>query len=334
MDIVSLHQSGDGEKYFNVNWALMNNCNYACSYCHPDLHGGRIKAPEFDDVLLFIDQVFEYCNRHKVKPFFEFGGGEVTLLRWFSELIWLIKRRGGLVSIISNASKPLTWWRDNIEALHGAFLSFHVEDVKDKNHFIKVARIIEQSENAKLQANIMMLPKCFDECYEFAKRLKNEVKGDIALQPLYHGFGHGGLTERHMYTPWQDKIMTEFRGREHEKDIPLPRGMIIVENQSGEKKEVSSFDLLVEQNTDFVGWKCNAGIENIVVTFKGDIYRAWCMQDGPIGSIYDPVLSLPLKPTICKTKICQCGADIASTKINIRKTKIQQNLIVYQSAPS
>ncbi len=176
-----------------------------------------------------------------VRPFFEFGGGEVTLMRWFSDLIWLIKRRGGLVSIISNGSKSLDWWNKNVSALHGAFLSFHVEEVKDKQHFIDVAKIIESSPNSRLQVNIMMKPEQFNECHEFAVKLKENVKGHIALQPLYQGFGAGGLTKRYDYNEHQDRIMINFRGHEHEKNIPEPRGLMYTTNVNGsrEKKEVA-----------------------------------------------------------------------------------------------
>ncbi|WP_232312922.1 hypothetical protein [Enterovibrio coralii] len=102
MDFTHLENASDGKKYFNVNWGLTNKCNYECSYCHPDLRDGSIKPANYDDISRFVDDVFLYCEQKGVKPYFEFGGGEVTLFRWFGELIWKIKNQGGLVSIISN----------------------------------------------------------------------------------------------------------------------------------------------------------------------------------------------------------------------------------------
>ncbi len=56
---------------------------------------------------------------------------------------------------------------------------------------------------------------------------------------------------------------------------------------------LSTFDLLINNQVNFIGWDCYAGVESMVVTFSGEIYRAWCMQDGAIGSIYDNEITLP-----------------------------------------
>ncbi|WP_087020277.1 radical SAM protein [Thaumasiovibrio subtropicus] len=328
MEFIKLDNAGDGEKYININWALMNQCNYECSYCHPDLNSGSIKALEYDVLVSFINRVFDYCESLGRKPYFELGGGEVTLLRWFKELVWDIHNRGGLVSIISNASKSLNWWRENVPALHGVYLSYHSEYVDD-DKFVDVAKILADSPTTNLTVNVMMNPQRFEQCVSFANRLKNEVVCEISMQPLYHGFGHGGLTKRYEYTDIQDEIMKKFRGHSVNKNIPKPRGLVSVEMPNGEFIERSSFDLLVEQEINFVGWSCNAGIENIVITFKGDIYRAWCMQDGPIGTVFDKDFDFPIEPTLCKTKICQCGADICSTKIkNPISRHIENNIIM------
>ncbi|WP_232312920.1 hypothetical protein [Enterovibrio coralii] len=226
-------------------------------------------------------------------------------------------------------SRPVHWWESNIGALHGAFISYHSEFVKDKEHFKNVARIVHESQTTRLQINVMMNPSRFDECYEFAKELKEELNCIIALQPLYHGFGKGGLTKRFDYTEAQDRIMKEFRGGKCEKKLPEPRGLVSVLTTEGEEEVRSSFDLVVEQKTNFVGWECGGGIENIIITFEGEIYRSWCMQEGPIGSIYDTSLNLPKDPTICHTPICQCSADICSTKT---KVVDERNIIFKASA--
>lgn len=324
MNFNRLSNFKDAEKFFGVNWALTTKCNYRCSYCHPDLHNGKIKTAEYEVITNFVTQVFDYCNRKNLTPFFEYAGGEVTYLKWFGELLDFINQRGGLVSIISNASSSLDWWEKHIHALHGACLSFHIEEVKSHEHFIQVAEIAASSPTTNAHVNIMMLPERFDECLQFAEILKSRVACSIALQPLYHGFGGAGITGKHAYTEAQEEIMKTFRGNEQQKNIPEPRGSVMVTMDSGEVVKKSTFDLLVEEQTNFSGWDCYAGIENIVVTFQGDIYPAWCMQDGPIGTIFDEKLTLPSKPMLCHTKICQCGADICSTKIKKDRAKLKQ----------
>ncbi|MEZ8021080.1 radical SAM protein [Vibrio splendidus] len=310
-----------------INWALMNNCNYKCNYCHSDLNSGSIKAPPYEVVVNFIEKILEHSNRLKLTPYFEFGGGEVTLLRYFGDLIKYIHKNDGLVCIVSNGSKSLQWWNENTQFLNGVSLSYHINDIREEAHFVEVARILEASSHTRLHVNIMMDPNRFEDCYLFALQLKEQVKCSIALQPLYEGFGHGGITKKYTYTEEQELLMQTFRGRPDEKNLPEPRASLDIEYTDGSVETLSTFDLLINNQVNFIGWDCYAGVESMVVTFSGEIYRAWCMQDGAIGSIYDNEITLPTNPTRCRTKICQCGSDISSTKINKKSVQKENNRI-------
>ncbi|MGV3000828.1 radical SAM protein [Vibrio sp. E150_018] len=315
MDIVKILSR---DSFLSVNWALMNNCNYKCNYCHSDLNSGSIKAPPYEVVVDFIELLFEHSNRSRLTPCFEFGGGEVTLLRYFPDIIKLIHDRHGLISIISNGSKSLQWWNENAHFLNGVSLSFHINDIKSESHFIEVSKVLESSRTTRFHVNVMMAPERFDDCLAFANRLKQEIRCSIALQPLFEGFGHGGITQKYPYTGEQEQIMKDFRGRPELKSLPPSMAELEVNYSDGTTENLSTFDLIANDQTNFIGWDCYAGIDSLVVTFSGDIYRAWCMQDGPIGSIYDESIKLPTHPTKCRTKICQCGVDLSSKKINTR----------------
>lgn len=315
------------KKFFGINWSLMNNCNYKCNYCHSDLNSGSIKAPSYEVVVNFIEKILDHSNRLDLKPYFEFGGGEVTLLRYFGDLIKYIHKNDGFVSIVSNGSKALQWWHENAQFLNCVDLSYHINDIRDETHFVEVARILESSCNTRLHVNVMMDPKRFEDCYLFALQLKEHVKCSIALQPLYEGFGHGGITKKYSYTEDQELLMQTFRGRPDEKNLPESRSSIVIEYLDGSIENLFTFDLLINNQVNFIGWDCYAGVESIVVTFSGEIYRAWCMQDGAIGSIYDNDITLPTNPTRCRTKICQCGTDISSSKINKKSVQKENNRI-------
>ncbi|MEZ8054260.1 MULTISPECIES: radical SAM protein [Vibrio] len=318
-------------KFFVINWALTNNCNYKCSYCHSDLHSGSIKAPSYEFVVQFIDEIFKYSRKLGLKPYFEFGGGEVTILRYFSDLIKYIHKNTGLVSIVSNGSKSLKWWSENGKFLNGVSLSYHLTDIKSESHFIDISKVLEASQATRFHVNIMMIPERFDDCLEFANRLKQEVRCSIALQPLFEGFGHGGITNKYPYTTKQEQIMKDFRGRPEIKKLPPAMAELEVNYADGKTENLSTFDLIANDQTNFVGWDCYAGIDSLVVTFSGDIYRSWCMQDGPIGSIYDENVELPTNPTKCRTKICQCGVDLSAKKVNTKLiSNKQQEIAVIQ----
>lgn len=314
-----IKQPEESMSYFGINWALTTACNYRCSYCHPDLHNGKIKPPPIEKIMRFIDSISVTCHNNNINPYFEFGGGEVTYLPWFSQLLTLIHKHKGLASIISNGSSPLKWWKKHIHMLHSVSLSYHIDEVKHDERFFDVAEFVANSPFTHLQINIMMVPQRFDECLKFAKKLKEAINCGISLQPLYHGFGGGGITGRYSYSAQQELIMETFRGNSITKNIPTPRGMMKVGSKDGSISLKSSFELLVHQETNFSGWQCYAGIDNIIITFEGDIYRAWCMQDKPIGNIFHEELTLPTAPTLCRTSICQCGPDICSTKLKMHE---------------
>lgn len=301
-----------------VNWALTNKCNYNCSYCHSDLNSGSMKFPLYESSLKFVDRIIVESKVKGLMPNIEFGGGEVTLLHYFGNLVKYIFENDGLVTIVSNGSKRVSWWAEHAQYLAGVSLSYHINDAKSETHFIEVCKVLEASQTTRFHLNVMMVPERFNDCLEFANRIKQEVRCSIALQPLFEGFGHGGITKKYHYTSEQEQIMKDFRGRPELKELPPSMAELEVKYANGTTKSLSTFDLIANDQTNFVGWDCYAGIDSLVVTFSGDIYRSWCMQDGSIGSIYDENIELPVIPTKCRTKICQCGVDLSAKKVNTK----------------
>ncbi|EGR4251991.1 radical SAM protein [Vibrio cholerae] len=310
-----------------VNWALTNSCNYKCEYCHDDLNSGSIKGPSNENLLNFIDKLLSKSQSDNKQLYVEFGGGEVTLYRNFDSVIKMLHKNGGLVTIISNGSKKVSWWQDNAKYLSGVSLSYHINDIKSETHFIEVSKVLEASRTTRFHVNVMMVPEQFEDCLEFANRLKQEVRCSIALQPLFEGFGHGGITKKYSYTPEQEQMIKDFRGRPELKTLPPSMAELEVNYADGTTENLSTFDLIANDQTNFVGWDCYAGIDSLVITFSGDIYRSWCMQDGSIGSIYDENIELPTHPTKCRTKICQCGVDLSAKKVNTKLVSYKQHEI-------
>ena len=80
--------------------------------------------------------------------------------------------------------------------------------------------------------------------------------------------------------------------------------------------DVSSAHRFINEGTNnWAGWKCYAGVEQLVVDMSGYIYRGWCNVGGPIGNINDNTLILPGEPVLCDKSMCHCNYDIMSTKI-------------------
>ena len=65
----------------------------------------------------------------------------------------------------------------------------------------------------------------------------------------------------------------------------------------------------------FEGWKCNAGLESLMINWDGEVHRATCRVGGSLGNIYDGTFEQPEDPIDCTRKFCTCVADISLTKV-------------------
>ena len=88
-------------------------------------------------------------------------------------------------------------------------------------------------------------------------------------------------------------------------------------NAEGQSLVSSAHRFISEKSNDWSGWKCYAGVEQLIVDMDGSIYRGWCKEGGPIGRIDEENLQLPLDSIVCTKTMCHCNFDIMSTKEKI-----------------
>jgi sulfatase maturation enzyme AslB (radical SAM superfamily) len=295
---------------FVVNWCLGNICNFECSYCPSGLHDGSKHWPNPETIRNFILRVKE---SHPTKTlYFEFTGGEVTLYKHFIDICKFCAEQNVKVGLISNGSRTLRWWEENKHYFDHVCLSYHPEFADDK-HFIDVAKLLHDI--VRTHVNIMMSPEKFDHCYAVANKIKNIGNMSMALQPLIHDFGD----TLYDYNDFQKKIFD----KQHElitkhikftKSFDFYRGAMRAVNATGKSLVSSAHRFISEKSNDWSGWKCYAGVEQLIVDMDGTIYRGWCKEGGAIGRIDDEDLQLPTAPILCSKTMCHCNFDIMSTK--------------------
>ena len=95
---------------------------------------------------------------------------------------------------------------------------------------------------------------------------------------------------------------------------PSPRGgdkmRLTLNNDKIEYR--SAYDLLVNRQTSFKGWSCNAGVSGVIIDEIGDVFRGWCKAGGVIGHISN--FTIPTSPVICPASQCNCLVDVFSEK--------------------
>lgn len=305
-----VHNTPTHQEWFVVNWCLGNTCNYECSYCPVDLHNGTKRWPNIDDIKSFITKTVEQTKPRKV--YFEFTGGEVTLYKHFMEICEHCTSLGARVGLISNGSRTLRWWEDNKKYFDHVCLSFHPE-FAEPEHFIEVVKILH--DDVRTHVNIMMSPERFEYCYAIANKVKNLGNISMALQPLIHDFGDTLFD----YTPQQKTIFD----KQHElitkhikftKSFEYYRGAMKKVYEDGKTETCSAHRFISFNTNDWSGWKCYAGVEQIIVDMDGGIYRGWCKVGDRVGNIYDEGIQIPKEPVLCNKNMCHCNFDIMSTK--------------------
>jgi sulfatase maturation enzyme AslB (radical SAM superfamily) len=307
------HYTDFSKDHFVVSWTLFNVCNYKCSYCVPGLNDGSIRGPALHEIFSFIDLVFK--ENHGKKIYFEFGGGEITYHKYFKKIFEFIKSRGGATGIISNGSRPITWWEQHIHLLDHLCLSYHSEQA-NQMHFYDLIKIIEKK--VSTHVNLMMLPQKFQETYDFAKRLALDFSSiSIALQPILINFTGPMYNYSHdELSILKEQNLPRIKSIDGSlKDFKkVYRGSMLKIFEDGRRVAVDPTTLVSNQENGWFGWDCMTGVENIVVEIDGSIYRGYCRVGNKIGSFLDPNFNFPSEPILCFKKKCTCIFDIMSSK--------------------
>jgi MoaA/NifB/PqqE/SkfB family radical SAM enzyme len=305
-----VHLQPKNEDWFVVNWCLGNTCNYKCSYCPSSLHDGSTRWPDPQVIKNFIAKVKDHYFHKNI--YFEFTGGEVTMYKHFIEICEFCTSMGVKVGLISNGSRTLRYWEENMQYFDHVCLSYHPE-FADEEHFLNVVKLLHN--NVRTHVNVMMSPEKFEKCFDLADKVKDLGDLSIALQPLIVDFGD----TLYEYTDYQKKVLD----RQHElitkhikftKPLDYYRGAMRKLYEDGTAEPSSAHRFISDKTNDWSGWKCYAGVEQLIVDMNGSYHRGWCREGGQLGRIEDENLSFPMEPVVCTKTMCHCNFDIMCTK--------------------
>lgn len=90
---------------------------------------------------------------------------------------------------------------------------------------------------------------------------------------------------------------------------------LIVANANGEYEALSVEEALAKRISNWKGWRCSAGVENIHVNADGNIWSATCKVGGYLGNVYDDFFKLPSEWIACTKEWCMCGSDMQLRKV-------------------
>ena len=137
----------------------------------------------------------------------------------------------------------------------------------------------------------------------------------MALQPLIHNFQEEvfdySVTQKHIFDKQHELLTKHIK---YTRDFDIYRGAMKTVQEDGTGSVSSAHRFISTHTNDWSGWKCYAGVEQIIVDMEGFIYRGWCKVGNIIGNINEIDIQLPTEPVICNKTMCHCNFDIMSTK--------------------
>jgi sulfatase maturation enzyme AslB (radical SAM superfamily) len=296
---------------FVVNWNLGNQCNFRCSYCIPALNSGSNPWPAPEAVTGFADSVIgHFAGKHHKKLLFGFTGGEVTLYKDLYDVLKHLKDNNCKTEILSNASPKLSYWEKIKDVLNYGILSFHADHCRPE-HFLEVVQYLRR--HISIHVNIMMHPQHFSQCRSFGETIMSTCPNmSISFQPLLEKLSAGAPL-----IPYSDEQFDAIRHLNASREICLGddlryRGQMRNFTADGREYIMTQEQYVTERRNHWKGWYCWAGLEQIVVSQEGNVYRAWCQQD-KLGDIYGDI-QFPSYPVVCNRNMCHCNIDMMTKK--------------------
>jgi organic radical activating enzyme len=306
------HVDPEHARTFVVNWCVTSVCNYACSYCLESLHDHRFRFPEVETVLGLLRQVREQRPGHRIA--FEMTGGEVTAWPRFLECAEGLRQGGALVSILSNGSRPLEWWRKAAPLLDEVVLSYHTEFSRF-DHFLEVVDLLRRS--VPLHVNIIMNPRLFSQCLTAGRILAGLQDVTLCFQPLVQDLEK---TDSPLYDYTAEQLaLLENPGR----ILPSPvltrprkaqRGCLALTDRTGRQTILAAQAFAAAGLNRWRGWSCDMGLEQLVVYLDGSVYGGWCRQGPRMGNVNEGPIVLSREPVVCQSDSCGCYFDIQCSK--------------------
>lgn len=148
-----------------IEWMLGNWCNFRCSYCFDEANLGTHRAPEVTPVLqnnvtFLVNQIRK--NNPKDHIQWTLSGGEPTAQKKFELLLKTLNEidNNSHVMLVTNGSRPIAWWKNNIEQLEHMVLSHHPES--NVEHNVELLKLLAEHK-IKTSISVMSGAQNFDQ---------------------------------------------------------------------------------------------------------------------------------------------------------------------------
>lgn len=324
-NIVEIHsnQHKDG---FRIELFLSNICNYKCWYCFPGSNEGTHGWPSLELLKKNLSHLIEYYKKNIGKQHFYLHiiGGEPTIWKDFGKFTKYFQEKFNcLISISTNGSRTLRWWKEYGHYNDTVMLSCHHERV-DVPHIIAVADLL-YSKGVSVDVNVLMDPIAWDKCVAIVEQLKySKKKWGINVLEIYHSTVNYNSEQKQYISVCEKRrpsIFNFFKKffKKRIENYFYKNPKIVYSN--GISKEVTQNYVSLNGQNHFQGWLCHVGVDTIQIDKDGRIKGA-CGNRLFMANHYFNLLDHDFAdkfypdiiPTICERKNCTCQPEINCNK--------------------
>lgn len=303
-----------------IEWKLHDKCNYDCVFCTDENKAGVKGWFSLEKNKEIADAIHKMCDG---KPYWiQFTGGEPTLYPQFKELLTHIKKNGGYIRVISNGSRTIRWWKEVKEAnlMDMLFITFHSQQNASYKHVAEVLNLFHDTPTVTIGI-ITYIKKTVKYALEGAEYLMKNTGSWVSLNAmdLLDGYIDDTVVSEEDYEKIQ--YYTTRLADRHDTKMPTNIPEDIIGNGTLQTKitysdgsvEVGDPTLLMKtKKNQFKGWKCEAGLDTMLI-HSDMIYRGGCARGGkPFKSIED--IKFFDEAFVCDTDLCFCATDMITPK--------------------
>lgn len=314
---IRIEKAGDSE-YKIVEWKLHNVCNHKCSYCGEENKDGSNRWKSLETYKQYFDNLHRAANGAPL--WVQLTGGEPTLFPELLELMKYIKQKGTYLSMITNGSRTIRWWKETRDArvLDMLVVTYHPEQTNDYHHIIEVLNLF-QDEPTETLCKTTHSKGLLDRAFADTEYITNNTGAMTSV-------GHMIINDYDIYasyTPEQfeklkqvSMVRGKFADTKKETSVPFKHRymhlFINVTFDDNTVEEMRAQLFMKNYKPEFKNWRCANG--KYIMKLENDlVYRGICGV-GEITSINDPKLQFNEDYITCTKNTCDCRLDLTSTR--------------------
>jgi hypothetical protein len=324
----------DFDNYLSIRYGFTNVCNYSCNYCWPDSHAGTTKWPDFDLICKNFDHLITVYKTHLNKKLvsIELTGGEPTIWPKLGEFVKFLKERHDVrVSVDTNGSRTLRWWKEYSKYFNDIAISAHHEFC-DVEHLKKVLDLIYASGSTIGGISVCMDPLAWDKCTQLVDALvAHPTPWLVKTTTLVTSIGADVGTIKDYSSEQLEYLENKIKKLPPKEYLDKMRALNNIQEEKtravitwadGTKEPYTSFAIISKRLNNFFGWECNLGVDRVNIQRDGALCGA-CGEPKIYGDSYFKIHDIDfvekfthevIKPIKCTMMTCSCKSEVRITK--------------------